>query len=188
MESYANRRGFPIIGPLVGRFLYQMAATKKATRVLELGSGYGYSAFWFALAMGNRGRILMTDTDADNRDRAMMYFTRAGLETRFDFVVGDALASAEGLRGPYDIILNDIDKHDYPRTLDAAARLLTPGGLFITDNVIWSGRVFDTAVQDRTTKGIRKFTKALFADERFFASILPIRDGVALAVRTERGA
>lgn len=188
METYANRHGFPIIGPLVGRFLYQMAATKKATRVLELGSGYGYSAFWFALAMGGRGRILMTDTDPGNRERAMTYFTRAGLETRFDFVVGEALATAERLRGPYDIILNDIDKHDYPRTLDVAARLLTPGGLFITDNVIWSGRVFDDGVRDRTTLGIRKFTRALFADDRFFASILPIRDGIALAVRTDRGA
>jgi len=188
METYAHRHGFPIIGPLVGRFLYQMTVAKKAARVLELGSGYGYSAFWFALAMGGRGRILMTDTDSANRDRAMNYFERAELETRFDFVVGDALATAEGLRGPYDIILNDIDKHGYPQTLDVAARLLAPGGLFITDNVIWSGRVFDDKVQDKSTKGIRKFTKALFADDRFFASILPVRDGIALAVRTDRPA
>lgn len=188
METYADRNGFPIIGPLVGRFLYQMAVTKGAKRVLELGSGYGYSAFWFALAMGKRGRITMTDTDPANRDRALKYFKRAGLETTFDFVVGEALETAGNLRGPYDIILNDIDKHGYPDTLDVAARLLPEGGLFITDNVIWSGRVFDERVQDRTTRGIRKFTRALFADDRFFASILPVRDGIALAVRTERGA
>ncbi len=188
METYAGRSGFPIIGPLVGRVLYQMAVMKGAKRVLELGSGYGYSAFWFALAMGKRGRVTMTDTNPANRDRAMKYFERAGLETTFDFVVGEALATAEGLRDPYDIILNDIDKHGYPQTLDVAARLLRPGGLFITDNVIWSGRVFDDRVQDRTTLGIRQFTRALFADDRFFASILPIRDGVALAVRMDRGA
>lgn len=188
METYANRNGFPIIGPLVGRFLYQMAVTKGAKRVLELGSGYGYSAFWFALAMGKRGRITMTDTDPANRERALKYFERAGLQTTFDFKVGDALETAGNLRGPYDIILNDIDKHGYPDTLDVAARLLPEGGLFITDNVIWSGRVFDERVQDRTTRGIRKFTRALFADDRFFASILPVRDGIALAVRTERGA
>jgi caffeoyl-CoA O-methyltransferase len=187
METYARSNGFPIIGPLVGRFLYQMALMKGARRVLELGSGYGYSAFWFALAMGKNGHITMTDTDPANRERAMTYFEQAGLETAVDFVVGDALETAESLSGPYDIILNDIDKHGYPQTLDAAARLLPPGGLFITDNVIWSGRVFDARVQDRTTQGIRRFTRALFADDRFFASILPVRDGVALAVRTEHG-
>lgn len=188
METYADRNGFPIIGPLVGRFLYQMAVLKEAKNVLELGSGYGYSAFWFALAMGKHGRITMTDTDPANRDRALTYFKRAGLETTFEFVVGEALEAAGNLQGPYDIILNDIDKHGYPETLDVAARLLPPGGLFITDNVIWSGRVFDDRVQDRTTRGIRKFTRALFGDERFFASILPVRDGIALAVRTDRGA
>ena len=184
MEMYARRNGFPIIGPLVGRFLYQLAIMKGAKRILELGSGYGYSAFWFALAVGGGGRITMTDT----RERAVKYFERAGLETRTEFIVGEALSSAASLRGKYDIILNDIDKHGYPQTLDVAGRLLPPGGLFVTDNVIWSGRVFDDAVQDRTTLGIRKFTRALFADDRFFASILPIRDGLALAVRTERRA
>jgi len=183
MEKYARTHGFPIIGPLVGRFLYQMAVVTRAKDVLELGSGYGYSAFWFSLAMGRRGHITMTDGDENNRKRAEDYLKRSQLESKFTFVVGDALETASRLRGPFDIILNDIDKHGYPETIDAAARLLRPGGLFITDNVIWSGRVFDREVRDKDTRGIRTFTRLLYADPRFFTSIMPIRDGIAIAVR-----
>ncbi len=187
MEKHARRNGFPIIGPLVGRFLYQMAIITRAKRILELGSGYGYSAFWFSLATGKAGHITMIDGDERNRERALRYFERGGLKSKFTYIVGDALEAASGLRGPYDIILNDIDKHEYPETIEVAARLLRPGGLFITDNVIWSGRVFDPATQDKTTRGIRKFVKRMYTDTRFFTSIMPVRDGIAVAVRMKDG-
>ena len=184
MEKYAAKNGFPIIGPLVGRFLYQAAALTDARRVLELGSGYGYSAYWFSMAMGPKGRIVMTDTDAANRDRALAYFRRGRLRSHFDYHVGDALAVARKISGPFDIVLNDIDKQDYPRTIDLAARRLRKGGLFITDNVIWSGKVCQKrSRRDAATKGIVEFNKNLYEDERFFTTILPIRDGIALAIR-----
>jgi caffeoyl-CoA O-methyltransferase len=183
MERYAHKHHFPIIGPLVGRFLYQMAVVAKARKILELGSGFGYSAYWFAKAVGPRGHITMTDSDEDNRRRAFEYFERAGLKTHFTFLLNDALTAAADLKGPYDIVLNDIDKHEYPLTIDVAARLLRPGGLFITDNLIWSGRVFDAAVKDRGTAGIRKFTRMLYKDKRFFTTLLPIRDGISVAVK-----
>lgn len=183
MERYARRNNFPIIGPLVGRFLYQMASVTGAKKILELGSGFGYSAYWFAKAVGRRGHITMTDSDEGNRDRAMEYFKQGRLEARFKFILDDALKAAAGLKGPYDIILNDIDKYEYPKTIDVAARLLRPGGLFITDNIIWSGRVMDAGARDRNTRGIRKFTKMIYADRRFFTSIMPVRDGIAVAVR-----
>ena len=180
MEEYAGKNGFPIIGPLVGRFLYQMASLTKARSILELGSGYGYSAYWFSLAMGKRGKIIMTDGDRKNKTRALDYLSRAGLHSEFDFRVGDALRIASRLKGPFDIVLNDIDKHDYPRTIEVAARLLRRGGLFITDNVIWSGRVCERK-QDTTTQRIVEFTDKLYRDSRFFTTILPIRDGIAVA-------
>jgi caffeoyl-CoA O-methyltransferase len=183
MERYAHKHHFPIIGPLVGRFLYQMAVVAKARRILELGSGFGYSAYWFAKAVGPRGHITMTDSNDDNRRRAFEYFSRAGLKTHFTFLLNDALTAAADLKGPYDIILNDIDKHEYPKTIDVAARLLRPGGLFITDNLIWSGRVLDGAVIDRNTAGIRKFTRKLYKDRRFFTTLMPIRDGISVAVK-----
>ncbi len=184
MEKYARKHGFPIIGPLVGRFLYQAALLTSARRVLELGSGYGYSAYWFSLAMGRKGEIIMTDTDGDNRDRALAYFKRARLASHFDYHVGDALAVARTSKGLFDIVLNDIDKQDYPKTIDLAARRLRKGGLFITDNVIWSGKVMQTpALMDAATKGIVEFNKKLYKDRRFFTTIMPIRDGIAVAIR-----
>ncbi|MDZ4724113.1 MAG: O-methyltransferase [candidate division Zixibacteria bacterium] len=182
MEDEARRSGFPIIGPIVGRFLYQMAMLTKAKRILELGSGFGYSAYWFALAGGSMSQITMTDTDRGNKKKATDYLSRAKLTSHFDFRVGNALAVLKKLDGPFDIILNDIDKKDYPKTIDLVAEKLKKGGLFITDNVIWSGRVLEKN-QDDTTRAIVQFTQELYADSRFFTTILPIRDGIAVSIR-----
>ena len=143
MENFAKENDFPIIGPLVGRYLFQMAHLMKARKILELGSGFGYSAFWFSLAVKGKGHIVMTDGNAKNKRTAFNYFKRAGLQSQFDFKVGDALKTAKKLDGTFDIILNDIDKIDYPNTIDLAASRLKKGGLFITDNLIWSGKVCD---------------------------------------------
>ncbi len=183
MEAYARRHGFPIIGPLVGRFLFQTAVMKEATSVLELGSGFGYSAYWFGMAMGKKGHIVMTDMSEENRIRALAYLKKAGIRSKITYHLGDSVEIAKKLSGKFDIILNDIDKHGYPETIEPAARLLKKGGVFITDNTIWSGRVFDSRVKDKNTRGIRTFTKLLYADTRFYTTLLPIRDGIAVALR-----
>jgi caffeoyl-CoA O-methyltransferase len=182
MEQYARRHHFPIIGPVVGRYLYLTAKLLKARRILELGSGFGYSAYWFSLAVGRQGTITLTDNDSQNLRRAEEYFTRARLKSKFDLRVGDALETAARVRGPFDIILNDIDKRAYPLTIDVAARMLRKGGMFITDNLIWSGRVLDKK-PDKTTAAIKLFTSRLYADKRFFTTVLPLRDGVGVAIR-----
>ncbi len=183
MERYAARIGFPIVGPLVGRFLYQMTLVSGAKRVLELGSGFGYSAYWFGLATGKGGKIILTDTDGAKLRRAASHFSRGGLRATFFFHEGDALDFAAHLTGPFDLILNDVDKEAYPDTIELAARLLRPGGLFITDNVLWSGRVFSAVAADAATRRIRRFTRMLYRDRRFFTSLVPLRDGLAVAVR-----
>jgi predicted O-methyltransferase YrrM len=182
MEQLAEEKGFPIIGPLVGRFLYQMALGVKARRILELGSGFGYSAFWFSLALKSKGHITMTDGDKSNKRQAFDYFKKAGLQSQFDFRVGDARRIVKRLEGPFDIILNDIDKKGYPETIDLVAPKLRKGGLFITDNVIWDGKVCDRK-KDETTEAIVEFTKQLYHDSRFFTTIMPVRDGIAIALR-----
>ena len=182
MEQYASEQKFPIVGPLVGRLLYQAALMTKARRILELGSGFGYSAFWFSLAVGGKGNIFMTDRDKKNKSLAFDYFKRAGLVSQFVFKVGDAINLARRIDGPFDIILNDIDKENYPRTLDLAAARLRKGGLFITDNIIWSGKVCDKK-RDKTTRAIVDFTENLYRDGRFFTTVMPIRDGVSISVR-----
>lgn len=182
MEEYAKEHDFPIIGPLVGRLLYQLTELTRARRILELGSGYGYSAFWFSMSAGARGRITMTDSSKENKKMAMDFFKRAGLRSQFDYVVGDSLKTIKRLSGPFDIILNDIDKQDYPRTIDLVAPLLKKGGLFITDNLIWGGDVYGRN-SDAATKGIREFTDKLYKDNRFFTTIVPLRDGVSIALK-----
>lgn len=182
MESFAADNNFPIIGPLAGRFLYQMALTMKARRIIELGSGFGYSAYWFSLAMKGKGHITMTDSDVKNKRLALEYFKKGGLQSRFEFKVADALKTFRKLEGPFDIILNDIGKEDYPATIDLAAARLKRGGLFITDNLIWSGKVMDKS-QDKPTQAIVAFTKALYQDSRFFTTVLPLRDGISVSTR-----
>jgi len=182
MERYAAEHDFPIVGPLVGRFLYQMALSMKARRVLELGSGYGYSACWFSMAMRSKGLVVMTDRSQENKKRALEYLRRGGLKSRFDFRVGDALRIARRLSDKFDLVFCDVDKGNYPEVIDLAARLLDKGGLFITDNLLWSGRVCDRQ-PDATTQRILEFTAGLYGDSRFFTTIIPLRDGLALAVR-----
>ncbi len=182
MEVYAADNDFPIVGPLVGRYLYQVAMITKSKKILELGSGFGYSAFWFSLAARGKGRITMTDTDSRFKRMAYDYFKTAGLQSQFVFKVGDAINVLKRADGPFDIIFNDIDKIDYPKTVNLAAKKLKKGGLFITDNLIWSGKVCDKK-QDKETRAIVEFTESLYSDSRFFTTVIPIRDGLAVAVR-----
>jgi predicted O-methyltransferase YrrM len=182
MEEHAAAHHFPIIGPLVGRLLYQMALITSADRVLELGSGFGYSAYWFSMALGERGLITMIDGSDDNRAKAEEYFQRGGIQTPHEFHVGDALTVLKDIDGPFDIVLNDIDKEGYPDTLDPVAARLRPGGVFITDNLLWSGRILDQK-PDAATRGVVEFARRLYADERFVTTIVPLRDGVSVAVR-----
>ncbi|MFZ5981314.1 MAG: O-methyltransferase [Candidatus Zixiibacteriota bacterium] len=182
MEQYAKEIGFPIVGPLVGRFLFQMALSIKARRILELGSGFGYSAFWLSQAVRGKGHLTLTDKSAKNKRLAMEYFKRAGLQSQFDFRVADALKIINDLVGPYDMIINDIDKGGYPKVIDPAAALLRKGGLLITDNILWSGRVLEKK-QDETSGAVVEFTRNIYRDSRFFTTILPLRDGLSVSVR-----
>ena len=182
MENYAEETDFPIVGPLVGRLLYQLTILTKARKILELGSGYGYSAFWFSMASGGRGQITMTDNNIKNKKLAMDFFKRAGLRSHFDYKVGDSLKIAKRLSGPFDIIFNDVSKKYYPATIDLVAPLLKKGGLFITDNLLVEGKVY-AKTTEKSLKAVKEFTESLYKDSRFFTTIMPLRDGVSIAVR-----
>ncbi len=182
MQRYADSRHFPIVGPQVGRLLFILAQTIGATRVLELGSGFGYSALWFASAVGPQGRVVMTDSSKQNLDRARDYFKRAGMSRRVEMEQGNALEILNRLPGWFDVVYSDIEKRDYPLTLEPVRAKLRPGGLFITDNMLWSGTVLNPA-RSSDVRGIKDFTKMLVASQDFATTILPIRDGVAVALK-----
>jgi caffeoyl-CoA O-methyltransferase len=180
METLAARKSFPIIGRHAGSLLALLARCIGARRVLELGSGYGYSALWFARSLPADGTIACTDLSRDNRDLAMNFFHTAGMEKRITFHVGDALVFARTQKGPFDIILNDIDKESYPASVDVAVPLLRSGGLFITDNTLWSGKVADESVTDTATRAIRLFNQAVFARADLESIVIPLRDGLTV--------
>ncbi len=182
MEAYAAENNFPIIGPLVGRLLFTLARTIGARRILELGSGFGYSAYWFAKATGDDCRIVCTEGRQENIDRAMTWLTRAGVAHKVEFRKGDALDILGELEETFDIILNDIDKHEYPKALALAEPKLRHGGILITDNVLWSGRILNDK-PDEATAGILTFNRLVYAHPELFTTILPLRDGVALTIK-----
>ncbi len=184
MEKRAERLRFPIIGPVVGNLLRQYAALLNARHIFEMGSGYGYSALWFALGLPENGRIICTDASADNIQLMKAFFTSAGQQTKLDARQGDAIEILLNETGPFDIILMDIDKRDYVRGFDAAWPRLRPGGLFIADNVLWKGQVTDPEPDERT-RAILEFTQRVLQEQQALTSIIPIRDGVLVALKKE---
>jgi caffeoyl-CoA O-methyltransferase len=184
METLGRERNFPIVGPLVGRHLMVLTLAIRARRVFELGSGYGYSALHFARAVGEGGVVHCTELDEDNVRLAEGFLTRAGVWGRVTYHREEATAALRRVGGTWDIVYNDIDKDGYPGTVDLAHAHLRPGGLFITDNVLWSGRVLEGEDDgSAATRGVREFTQRLMAHPGFLTAIDPTRDGVAVALR-----
>jgi predicted O-methyltransferase YrrM len=182
MEDYATEHKIPIVGPAVARVLQQVAMMINARTVFELGSAIGYSTIWWAQAVGDKGRVIYTDGDAKNAERARNYFTRAGVSNRITLHTGDALEYLSEQKQEFDIIFNDVDKEDYPRVLRLVAPRLRKGGLFITDNVLWSGCVAEKN-PDARTKAILEFNRKLYDAPQFYTTLLPIRDGLAVALK-----
>ena len=183
MEEYAGKHNIPIVGPAVARVLHQLALTINAKTVFELGSAIGYSTIWWARAVGEKGCVIYTDGDAKNTERARRYFERAGVSNAITLHTGDALEVLSEQKQQFDIIFSDVDKEDYPRVLRLVSPRLRRGGLFITDNVLWSGRVAQKNPKDPTTKAILEFNRLLYNSGEFFTTILPIRDGLAVALK-----
>ena len=183
IESQAIKRDIPIVGPAVGRFLYQLALVAEVKTVFELGSAVGYSTIWWARAVGEGGRVTYTDGDRQKADEARGYFERAGVSDRITIKVGDALELLSEQKQEFDIIFCDIDKEDYPRAFKLAVPRIRKGGLLVADNVLWSGRVAEENPSEAKTKAILEFNRLLYSSPDLFPVILPIRDGVAVAVK-----
>ncbi len=183
IEVAAAQRKIPIVGPAVARVLYQLALISGAKNIFEMGSAVGYSTIWWARAVGDGGRVTYTDGDRKNADEARGYFERAGVADRITIKVGDALEMLSEQRQLFDIIFCDVDKEDYPRTFRLAVPRLRQGGLFIADNALWSGKVAQNNPAEASTKAIQEFNRMLYNSPELFTTVLPLRDGVALAIK-----
>ena len=185
MEEYASQTGFPIIGPAAGYACYQIARMIGAKAVFELGSGFGYSTAWFARAVKENGGGVVHHVvwDAKLSQMATKHMARLGYDGIVKYDVGEAVEGLRAASGSYDLIFNDIDKEGYPASLPVIKQKLRRGGVLIIDNMLWSGRVFSKADQSHPTEGVRKFTEAITHDPDWIVSLLPIRDGLIVALK-----
>jgi predicted O-methyltransferase YrrM len=181
MERYAEEHRVPIIGPAVARLLALFAQVAGAKRIFEMGSAIGYSTIWLARAAGPKGKVYYTDGDPENAKRASEYFRRAGVAKRIKVQVGDARELVKKTPGKFDLIFNDVNKDQYPEALRAALPKLRRGGLFITDNTLWSGKAARPAPADDTaTLGVQEFNRLVYASKELYPVLIPLRDGVTV--------
>jgi caffeoyl-CoA O-methyltransferase len=193
MERRASETGFPIVGRAAGRHLELTTRMARARRVVELGSGYGYSSFWFARGVGDDGEVIGIDNDPEHARLAEGYLRRAGVWDRCSTLTGDALERFATIEGPIDLVFCDIDKDGYPAAWEAVADRLEPGGVFVCDNVLWYGRVAGlapaeqdaevAAAQAAVAPAVVAMTREVVNDPRYLSSIVPIHDGLLVAQR-----
>ena len=185
MEKYAAKTEFPIIGPAAGYVCYQIACMIRAISVFEMGSGYGYSTAWFAKAVRENGGGVVHHVvwDDELSNMAALHLERLGFGNLVQYHKAEAVETLRGIKGPFDLIFNDIEKQDYPVSLPLIKEKLRPGGVLIVDNSLWSGQIFDKKDQSQATNGVREFTRLITQDPDWIVSLLPIRDGMILAYK-----
>ena len=185
MEAYAKQNKFPIVGPAAGYFCYQLARLIGAKRIFELGSGYGYSTAWFARAVKENGGGTVHHVVWDDglSQRARKHLSVLGYDGMIQYRVSEAIKALRETEGPFDLIFNDIEKDGYPASLPIIKEKLRPGGLLITDNMLFHGTIFDPQNHTKSVEGVREFTRLVMNDPTWTASIVPIRDGLLVAQR-----
>jgi predicted O-methyltransferase YrrM len=182
VETQGVREEWPIVGPAEGSLLHILARSIRATRILELGTAIGYSGTWLARALPEGGELVTVEHRSETAAIARRNFEKTGVAPKVKVFVGHAQSVLRDLKGPFDLIFNDIDKAGYPEVLDPCIKRLRIGGLLVTDNVLWSGEV---ARRDKSqeTAAIRTYNERLAKDPRMIASIVPLRDGVSIALK-----
>jgi len=181
IEAEAEKRTIPIVGPLVGRYFYQLALIHKAKRIFEMGSAIGYSTLWWAMALSD-GEVFYTDSSKENACEAAGYFAEMKLQDKIKIQIGDAGELLDKTPGEFDIIFCDIDKHGYPEAFKKAIPRLRKGGLLVTDNVLWSGRVAENNPNE-WTKAIQEYNRLCYDTPGVWTTILPLRDGVSVTLK-----
>ena len=181
IEDYAAENRVPIVGPAVARLMALLVQVSGAKRIFEMGSAIGYSTIWLARAAGPKGKVIYTDGDPEKARRAKDYFRRAGVAKRIEVHVGNAHELLRKTPGKFDLIFNDVDKHQYPESFRVALPKLRRGGLFITDNTLWSGKAARTAApDDADTQGVQEFNRLVYASKELYPVLIPLRDGVTV--------
>lgn len=196
MDAYADAQDFPTVGPEVGGWLLLLARVIGARSVFEFGSGFGYSAYWFARALPENGDIVLTERDPENLDRAREYLDRGGYLDRATIEQGDAIETVEQFDGPFDIVLLDNEKHRYREAFESVREKVASGGLVLADNAVTAGSIdFDALAEladgheveaNESTRGIAEYLDAVTNDPAFETTLLPLGEGLAVSYKHER--
>lgn len=186
MEARAEADGFPIIGPAVGRLLELATRAVGARRVIELGSGFGYSAYWFARAVGEGGEVICTEENTELIADAERYLTRAGVWDRVTYRRADGLEVLRASDEMFDVVYVDTHKFQYPEAWRQARKRIRIGGLYLCDNALWRGMVpsgADDTVFPGWPDAIREHNRMVAEDPDWVSHLDPTRDGVIVALR-----
>ena len=181
-------RGLPLVDAEVGALLRVLATTAAATRILEIGTAIGYSGIWLAGALPLDGMLLTMEVSEERAREARDNFAKAGLAERVSVIVGDAQLKIAKVSGPFDLIFQDGDKKLYGPLLDRLIGLLRPGGLLVTDNVLWNGEVVPgysaaPTQNPEDTRAIVAYNERLASHPDLITAIVPLRDGVSISVK-----
>jgi len=190
IQRDGEEKGLPLVDAEVGALLRVLATGAGATRILEIGTAIGYSGIWLAGALPANGMLLTMEVDESRARIARQNFLRAGLAERVNVMVGDASRMLAKVAGPFDVIFQDGDKPQYSPMLDRLVGLLRPGGLLITDNVLWDGEVVPGFIaapkRDVTeTQAIVDYNQRISRHPQLMTAIVPLRDGVAISVKRQ---
>jgi predicted O-methyltransferase YrrM len=184
MERYGETRGFPLVGRESGHWLELLTRLTGGARVFEAGSGYGYSAFFFARAVGPTGEVVCTEKDKWEQEAFERLYQDHPFRSRIDFRCADAIEVLSQTSEPFDVAFIDVEKRDYVRLLEALVPKLRIGGLLLADNTLWGGKVAAEAPpEDLSTLGVQAFNRRLFEDSRLQSAILPACDGLSVSLR-----
>jgi len=183
MEEYADSNAVPIIGPLVGRLLYNLAKASQSKKILEIGTAIGYSGIWLARAVAPlKGGVTTIDMDPERVKIARKNISEAGLERTVKIIEGNALKILPTLKEEFDLIFLDSDKDVYPDAFKMLVPMLRKGGLFVADNALWGGDVAKGG-KSKDTQSMIKFNRLVSESPRMSTVIVPLRDGVLLSLK-----
>ena len=183
MEEYADSHAVPIIGPLVGRLLYNLAKASQSKKILEIGTAIGYSGIWLARAVAPlKGGVTTIDMDPERVKIAKKNISEAGLERAVKVIEGNALKVLPTLREEFDMIFLDSDKDVYPDAFKMSVPMLRKGGLFVADNALWGGDVAKGG-KSKDTQSMIKFNRLVSESPGMSTVIVPLRDGVLLSLK-----
>ena len=187
-ETDLHRAKIMQISPDQGQFMALLVKLLGAKKTLDIGVFTGYSSLVVALALPKDGRVIACDRDPEATAIARRYWQEAGVEDKIDFRLAPALDTLDSLISgeeaeTFDFAFIDADKRNYDNYYERCLTLLRSGGMLAIDNVLWSGRVADPKDIDKRTIAIREFNQKVYQDDRVEISMLPIADGLTLAVK-----